>query len=93
MSISRHGSLVGGATWPGFHARLINETVAVMQPQLRERGYYIDSGERVWMVEPRRPIYPDNVVFMLQHRTPVSVAQAEYEIRESYLEIFDAEGH
>ena len=95
--------------WPGFHFKLINETTAAMQPQLRERGYYIDSGERVWLTEPRRPVYPDNVVFETKRRVegpdasaklavaepdePVYIKQADVEIHEPYLEIFDAVGH
>ena len=54
--------------WSGFHFKLINETVAVMQPQLRARGYYIDSGERVWLAELARPVFPDDVVFALRKR-------------------------
>src|SRR5687768_17129969 len=42
--------------WPGFHLKLINETVAVLQPQLRERGYYAESGERILLVESGRRI-------------------------------------
>jgi hypothetical protein len=93
--------------WSGFHFKLINETVAVMQPQLRARGYYIDSGERVWLAEPARPVFPDDVVFahrrrrpsdgppvaVLEPDEPVRVKRADVEIREPYLEIFDAVGH
>jgi hypothetical protein len=39
--------------WPGFHDKLVNETVAVLQPQLRHRGYYVDSGQRVLLLEVR----------------------------------------
>jgi hypothetical protein len=49
--------------WPGFHSRLINESVAILQPQLRARGYFIDSGERVWLSQPGRPVYPANAIF------------------------------
>ncbi len=31
--------------WPGFHDKLINETVRIMQPQLRARGYSIHFRE------------------------------------------------
>jgi hypothetical protein len=92
--------------WPGFHSKLINETVAVLQPQLRERGYYADSGERVWLSEAGRAVYPDNVVFHLRGREPVAAGSAllaveepvrvkrvEFEVRESFVEIFDATSH
>jgi hypothetical protein len=94
--------------WPGFHDKLINETVRIMQPQLRERGYYIDSGERVWLMDPGRAVTPDNVVFatrparqagdagtvaVLEPDEPVRVKQQGIEVRETYLEIFDARGH
>ena len=61
--------------WPGFHDKLVVQTVAVLQPQLRARGYFADSNERVWLTEPHRPVYPDNVI--LQHRQPVASSEAE----------------
>lgn len=94
--------------WPGLHIRLIDQSATILQPQLRERGYYIDAGERVWLTEPRRPVYPDNVIYEVRYKKPVEgslavavaepdepirVKQAEVEIREPYLEIFDASGH
>lgn len=94
--------------WPGFHWKLIVETVAVLQPQLRARGYYVDSAERVWLTEPRRPIYPDNVVFEVSHRRspqseagvavldadePIRVKHADVEVHQGYIEIFEAGGH
>lgn len=93
--------------WPGFHLKLINETVAVLQPQLRSRGYYADSEERNWLREPRRPVYPDNVIFqksttgslqpaaiaLLEADEPVRIRRANEEVRESFVEIFDATGH
>jgi hypothetical protein len=94
--------------WPGFHDKLINETVRIMQPQLRARGYYIDSGERVWLAEPGRLVIPDEVVFSLRQGTkskdaggvallepdePVRIKHQPVEVRETYAEIFDARGH
>lgn len=91
--------------WPGFHDILIVSTVEVMQPQLRERGYYANPGERVWLVEPRRPIYPDVAMFrressrqqaeevaVLVPDEPVRVRQAQVEVHEGFVEIFDAAG-
>ncbi len=93
--------------WPGFHDKLINETVRIMQPQLRARGYYIDSGERVWLAEPGRLVIPDDVVFsvrpsskvsgpavaLLEVDEPIRVRHESVELRETYAEIFDARGH
>lgn len=94
--------------WPGFHWKLIVETVAVLQPQLRARGYYVDTAERVWLTEPRRPIYPDNVVFEVSPRRstepdaavavldvdePVRIKHADVEVHQGYIEVYDAESH
>jgi hypothetical protein len=88
--------------WSGFHDILVVETVRILQPQLRARGYYAKPGERVWLVEPRRPIYPDVAMFrretakpaskgvaVLEADTPIVVEQAEVQIHESFVEIFD----
>ena len=56
--------------WPGFHDIMVVTTVEVLQPQLRAKGFYANPGERVWLMEPHRPIYPD--VAVIQHvRRPV----------------------
>ena len=89
--------------WAGFHDILIVATVDVMQPQLRARGYYANPGERVWLVEPRRPIYPDMFrresihpqpqdVAVLEPDEPVRVQQAQVEVHEGFVEIYDAAG-
>jgi hypothetical protein len=94
--------------WPSFHELLIVKTVEVLQPQLRARGYYVDCGERVWLTEPRRPVYPDNVVFEVYRRRssgpeaavavleadePIRVRHADVEVHEGYVEIYDAGDH
>ncbi|MGH7201375.1 MAG: DUF4058 family protein, partial [Planctomycetaceae bacterium] len=93
--------------WTGFHDILIVKTIEVLQPQLRARGYYANPGDRVWLTEPRRPIYPDVAVIRrtrLKGRAdagvavadpdePVRIQQAQIEIRESFIEIFDAIGN
>lgn len=58
--------------WPGFHHKLMTAAVEQLQPRLRERGYYVDVAERIWSAEPRRPIYPDNVVSKV-HRSPTEL--------------------
>lgn len=94
--------------WSGFHDILIIATVDVLQPQLRARGYYANPGERVWLVEPQRPIYPDAALFRLQRPQPrpqpegavavmepdepVRVQQVQVEVHEGFVEIYDAVG-
>jgi len=58
--------------WPGFHDILIVKTVEVLQPLLRNRGYYANPGERVWLTEPGRPIYPDVVTIQRRTQRPPS---------------------
>lgn len=94
-----------GTEWPGFHDILIVKTVEVLQPQLRSRGYYANPGERDWLTEPGRPIYPD--VVTIQRRTrrprsadslialaepdePVRIPRTEVEVHEWFVEICDA---
>jgi hypothetical protein len=61
--------------WPGFHDILIITTVELLQPQLRARGYYANPGERVWLMEPHRPIYPDVAMIQRARRpTPAAVS-------------------
>lgn len=50
------------SVWPGFHHRLITHTAHILQKPLNERGYFADIGERVWLVDPQRHIYPDVTV-------------------------------
>lgn len=90
--------------WGGLHDLLIASTVAQLQPKLMARGYYANPGERVWLTEPRRPIYPDVAVIVKPRSQsvmttttavvdePVRVRQASVQIREPFIEIFDAEG-
>jgi hypothetical protein len=93
--------------WPGFHGRLINETATILQPELRARGYFIDAGERIWLAEPSRAVYPDDAVFRAQPmrgvmradssavidvEEPVCITRTPVEVREQYLEIYDIRG-
>lgn len=93
--------------WPGMHDMLIVRTVEFLQPGLRSRGYYADIGERVWLSDPGRGIVPDDVILHRPESPtdspesksiatvdpPVRVARTQVEVRETYVEIFDAVEH
>jgi hypothetical protein len=93
--------------WTGFHDILIVATVKAMQPALRARGYYAKPGERVWLTQPRRPIYPDVTVVSVsrmarQSSTPGAVLapdepmrmhRAAVEVTETFVDIFDLHGN
>jgi hypothetical protein len=89
------------AVWPGMHHLLIGETARALQPLLRSRGYYIDIGERVRLVESGRTVVPDDAIFRSGHATeapsepalatadqPVRVRRTPAEVREGYLDIY-----
>ena len=63
--------LEGPFVWKGCHDTLVVKSMETLQPDLKKRGYYIDLGERVWIVEDERSIWPDNLLF---RRVPVSAA-------------------
>ena len=88
------------ALWKGFHDALVIKTVEILQPTLNESGYFITSGERVWVVEDERSIWPDHVIF--RQRTarpaepagsvavadePILIARFDEEVREIFAEI------
>jgi len=89
--------------WPGLHDLLIASTVGVLQPQLMARGYYANPGERVWITEPGRPIYPDVAVIREPPNPPpatasttvadppVRVVRPQVQIREPYIDIHHTE--
>lgn len=91
--------------WQGMHFLLASATTAFLQPQLKQRGYYAYPGERVWLTEPDRPVYPDVAVLNKSKRAdegqvavldvdePVHIRQADIESREPYIEIYDSRGH
>jgi hypothetical protein len=95
------------AVWPGFHQIFIVDAAAQLQPRLRQRGYYVDIGERVWLAEPGRPILPDLVVEQaLSERSrptvairkshadqPIHIERTIVEIKEIFLEIFETATH
>src|SRR5262249_21593129 len=89
------------ALWPDFHDRLIIYIQEALQPLLRPR-YVAIGQERLFVMESRRPVYPD--VGALRPDSPrpargaTAVAEAdapavfdfvEDERRESYLEIVE----
>ena len=47
--------------WPGVHQRLITYAADVLQPEVRPR-YHARIGERLYVVEPPHPMYPDVVL-------------------------------
>jgi hypothetical protein len=49
------------ARWPGMNQRLINRMSDVLNGLLPSH-YIADIGERLYVVQPRRSIYPDVVV-------------------------------
>jgi hypothetical protein len=91
--------------WPGQHARLIAVIAEQLQPVLKSRGYYIDIGERVWLTESERHVAPDlavvrtrppqtaSVTAVLEADEPLVLHAVEVEIRETFLEVYDAQGH
>lgn len=48
--------------WPGVHQGLISSIRAALNAILPPR-YFADIGERVYIVQPERNIYPDVVIF------------------------------
>ncbi|MBW3540399.1 MAG: DUF4058 family protein [Planctomycetes bacterium] len=94
--------------WPGFHDILVIVTVELLQPRLRQQGYYANPGERVWLTQPERSVYPDVAVIRRQpaerrgDRTsaavievdePIRVQRSEVEVHEGFVDIVDAAGH
>lgn len=92
--------------WTGFHSHLITCCVMQLQPQLRQRGYYIDSNERVWFEDTDRQVVPDAALFakerphraearsnLLELDEPVRIRTIASEMRESFAEIFSREGN
>lgn len=92
--------------WPGQHHRLISATAELLQQPLQARGYFADIGERIWLVEPQREIYPDVAVMPAVRRSPVrddrgTVAIADepvrvrrdlVEVSEGFVEIYELLG-
>jgi hypothetical protein len=98
--------LEGVDVWHGVHARLITRSSDLLQPQLRELGFFVDVEERVYIEESERHVVPDLAVIErpAPRREPENVAVLEAdepllvhtftqpEIRERFLQIFDSKG-
>ncbi len=93
--------LEDAAIWPGLHSRLINGYSELLQKPLLERGYYAEIGERIWLMEPGRNIYPDvnvvrfrdqpsNAAVVCLADEPIRVRRDLIQVTEPYLEIFDS---
>src|SRR2546427_8972575 len=61
------------ALWPGVHQGLITYMQAVLNTLLPP-GYVADIGERLYVVQPERSIYPD--VIVVEHAPPPPAAPA-----------------
>lgn len=94
------------ADWPGFHHLLVSAAVELLQPQFRPRGHYVNVDERIWLEEPGRAVYPEASI--IEHPRPqssqptsaaaiadepVRIKTVAMEIREPFVEIFDAKGN
>jgi hypothetical protein len=95
-----------GPSWFGFHHFLISKTVEHLQKDLRARGYFATPGERVWLAQPERPVYPDVAMLKFERRgkrrghvavlesdEPIFIERAVVEVREPFVEIYDLSGH
>jgi hypothetical protein len=86
-----------GPLWLGFHHFLISKTVEGLQKDLRARGYFATPGERVWLAQPERPIYPDVAMLKFERRAKrrgqAAVERAVVEVRQPFVEIYDLSGH
>jgi len=63
------------ARWPDVHQRLITYIADVLQPQVRPR-YHARIGERVYILQPPRALYPDVRLIGQPVREPVPVGIA-----------------
>ena len=91
--------------WRGAHHCFITAATEQLQPQLNPRGYFVDVESRVWMEEPERAVYPDVLLRevpgkgttkhaetggILVADEPVRLRTLETEVREDYLQIYEA---
>jgi hypothetical protein len=94
------------SVWRGCHDSLVVKTMELLQPALKKRGYYIELGERVWIAESERYIWPDEVILHRSHQPesnggvatlvaddPVCVDRVDEEVREIFAEIHTAGSH
>jgi len=74
------------ALWPGVHQRLITYIADTLNAVLPPR-YMADIGERLYVVQAERDIYPDAVVLKQSPTQTPSALREPEEIREVYIEI------
>jgi Protein of unknown function (DUF4058) len=85
--------------WPNVHQRLITYASDALQTQLAPR-YYVSIGERVYLEEPDRSLYPDVQILerggprsrraaVLEADDPVVLVLEPVEVREVFIEIQD----
>ncbi len=87
--------------WPDLHQSLITYIRDILQPTVRPR-YHVRIGERLYVVEPPRGIYPDvsilrrgpapampGVATMMTPDAPVLVRMPPEETRQVFVEIVD----
>lgn len=68
--------LEGPARWPDVHQRLITYIADALQPQVRPR-YHARIGERVYVLQPPRAMYPDVILTQRPLKEPALVDLAE----------------
>ena len=85
--------LEDSTVWPGQHHRLITAATQLLQKPLNARGYFADIGERIWLVDPRRHIYPDVAVLpsirppRKSDDSPVAVVDEPVRVRRNLVEV------
>ncbi|SFI75338.1 DUF4058 family protein [Planctomicrobium piriforme] len=89
--------------WKGFHDALVVKTIEVLQPGLVQAGYYIEIGDRVWISEDDRELWPDNLILRKSDTAsdsgpaaavadqPVRLRKQEDEMREIFAEVYTLE--
>ena len=105
QSLSRYGSLAGKPHLVSQPASSLDHCrLPGLKPQVRDRGYLVTIGERLWVTEPGRSIFPDislvdrgekkdavqSGAAVLEADQPIRVTIASSEVRRPFLEILDA---
>ena len=92
--------------WPAIHPLLISETCKQLQPEMRVRGYYAQVGERLWVTQADRPVYPDLAVVRvspprraksggtatIEPDEPVLLHAVDVEVKENFVHVYDTKG-
>ncbi len=93
------------AWFPNLHHLMISATNRQLKPRLSPRGYLVKIGERIWVTESGRSIYPDLSLVQrpatrqqrlpqagIEADEPVYVKMLDSEITQPFIEIIDAAG-